>query len=87
MKLPTRPVASKLYIEDLKDEVQELYAGRIAETLMSTGAKVTTGASNDIERATDIIKSIVTSYGMSDEYGLLNLNKLKVGQEQRKTHL
>ena len=78
----TTPKETGLHsVEDLKDEVQELYAGRIAETLMSTGAKVTTGASNDIERATDIIKSIVTSYGMSDEYGLLNLNKLKVGQD------
>ena len=68
-------------IDDLKKEVQELYAGRIAETLMSSGAKITTGASNDIERATDIIKSIITSYGMSEEYGLLNLNKLKVNQD------
>lgn len=65
-------------IDDLRNEVKELYAGRIAETLMPSGARVTTGASNDIDRATEIIKAIVTSYGMSEEYGLLNLNKLKV---------
>ena len=68
-------------IEDLKNEVKELYAGRIAETLMPYGPKLTTGASNDIEKATSIIKSIVTSYGMSEEYGMLNLNMLKVNQD------
>lgn len=68
-------------IDDLKDEVKELYAGRIAETLMPSGGKLTTGASNDIEKATSIIKSIVTSYGMSEEYGMLNLDMLKVNQD------
>lgn len=68
-------------VEDLKDEVKELYAGRIAETLMPFGSKITTGAANDIEKATNIIKSIITSYGMSEEYGLLNLNILKVNQD------
>ena len=40
--------------------------------------KVTTGASNDIERATDIIKQIVSNYGMTEKFGLLNLNQLNI---------
>lgn len=68
-------------ISDLKNEVMELYAGRIAELLCNGKSKITTGASNDIERATHIIKSIVTSFGMSEEYGLLNLNHLNVSQD------
>ena len=68
-------------ITDLKNEVRELYAGRIAELLHSGESEITTGASNDIERATHIIKSIVTSFGMSKEFGLLNLNHLRVSQD------
>ena len=61
---------------DLENEVMELYGGRIAE-LLFTGdrARVTTGASNDIERATQVIHELVVEYGMSDEFGLLNLEK------------
>ena len=68
-------------VTDLKDEVKELYAGRIAELLFNGESKITTGASNDIERATHIIKAIVTSFGMSKEFGLLNLNHLNVSQD------
>ena len=78
----TTPKETGLHsLDDLRNEVKELYAGRVAEMLMSDGTKITTGASNDIEKATHIIKSIVTSFGMSEEYGLLNLNHLKVGQD------
>ena len=77
----TTPKETGLHsLDDLRNEVKELYAGRVAEALMSDGKKITTGASNDIEKATHIIKSIVTSFGMSEEYGLLNLNQLKVSQ-------
>ena len=66
-------------VDDLKAEVSELYAGRVAELmLLKDKNKVTTGASNDIEKATNIIREIVASYGMSDEFGMLNLNQLRV---------
>ena len=39
---------------------------------------VTTGASNDIEKATGIIKKMITEYGMSKKFGLLNLEELDV---------
>ena len=68
-------------VSDLRDEVKELYAGRVAELLFNGKSKITTGASNDIERATHIIKAITTSFGMSEEFGLLNLNHLNVSQD------
>lgn len=68
-----------LSVEDLKNEIKELYGGRCAESIFYRDKnKVTTGASNDIDRATDIIKEIVTTYGMTDSFGLLNLSKLGV---------
>ena len=78
------PKKTGLYsVEDLKNEVMELYAGRVAEMfLLRDKTKVTTGASNDIERATAIIHQMVTHYGMTDEFGLLNLGKLKVNQDK-----
>lgn len=56
--------------EDLVDEVMELYAGRVGElALFGTEEKVTTGASNDFERASSIIEKIVEKWGMSNEFG------------------
>lgn len=56
--------------EDLVDEVMELYAGRVGElALFGTEDKVTTGASNDFERASDIVEKIVEKWGMSKEFG------------------
>lgn len=60
--------------EELLNEVTLAYGGRIAEELL-TGSKdlVTTGASNDIKNATKTLKAIVERYGMSDDYGMLDL--------------
>lgn len=69
-------------VKDLKNEVLELYGGRCAELkLFNDPEKITTGASNDIDRATDIIKSIVTKYAMTNDYGLLNVEKLGLKQD------
>ena len=69
-------------VTDLKNNVQELYAGRVAELmLLNDKTAITTGASNDIQKATDIIKEIVTSFGMSEDFGMLNLNQLNVSQD------
>ena len=53
----------------------ELYAGRIGELMYyeEDRSKITTGASNDIERATSILYDYVTKYGMSEEFGMVNL--------------
>jgi len=50
------------------DELVALLAGRAAEEL--TFKEITTGASNDLERATEIARKMVTAYGMSDKLGL-----------------
>lgn len=67
-----------------------LYGGRIAEELIFGADAVTTGASNDIERATDIARNMVTRWGLSDELGPLAYGEEKgevflghsVGQRQ-----
>jgi cell division protease FtsH len=46
-----------------------LYGGRVAEELIFGVDKVTTGASNDIERATKMARNMVTKWGLSDELG------------------
>ncbi|RJE75821.1 ATP-dependent zinc metalloprotease FtsH [Pseudoalteromonas citrea] len=55
--------------EHLESMLSSLYGGRIAEALIYGDDKVTTGASNDIERATDIAKKMVTQWGLSNKLG------------------
>lgn len=52
-----------------------LLAGRAAEEIVFD--TVTTGASNDIERATSIARAMVTQYGMSDKFGLMGLESVQ----------
>ncbi len=56
-------------------EVDVLLGGRAAEEVFI--GEISTGAGNDLERATDIIKSMVQTYGMSDIAGLMVLEKSK----------
>jgi cell division protease FtsH len=46
-----------------------LYGGRVAEEIIFGPGKVTTGASNDIQRATEMARNMVTKWGLSDELG------------------
>jgi len=55
------------------NEIVSLLGGRVAEEIEI--GDVTTGASNDIERATDLARSMVTKYGMSDRVGLVKLGE------------
>ncbi len=55
----------------LESQISSLFGGRIAEELIFGAEKVTTGASNDIERATDIARSMVTKWGLSQRLGPL----------------
>lgn len=52
-------------LERLESQISSMYGGRIAEALIFGAEKVTTGASNDIERATDIARSMVKKWGLS----------------------
>jgi cell division protease FtsH len=53
----------------IESQLCSLYGGRVAEELIFGEDKVTTGASNDIERATKIARNMVTKWGLSDELG------------------
>jgi cell division protease FtsH len=55
----------------LNSQICALFGGRIAEELTLGVDGVTTGASNDIERATDIARNMVTKWGLSDKLGPL----------------
>ncbi len=55
----------------LNSQISSLFGGRIAEELIFGADYVTTGASNDIERATDIARNMVTRWGLSDKLGPL----------------
>ena len=56
---------------ELRDKVVSLLGGRAAEEIMFDS--VTTGASNDIEKATELVRDMITRYGMSKKFGLMNL--------------
>ena len=55
--------------DELLDRLQVLLAGRAAEELIF--ADISTGAQNDLQRASDIVRSMVMDYGMSERLGLL----------------
>ncbi len=55
----------------LESQISSLFGGRIAEELTFGKDNVTTGASNDIERATDIARNMVTKWGLSERLGPL----------------
>ncbi|MFC0171867.1 ATP-dependent zinc metalloprotease FtsH [Vibrio comitans] len=55
----------------LESMISSLYGGRLAEELIYGKERVSTGASNDIERATDIARKMVTQWGFSEKLGPL----------------
>jgi len=55
--------------QHLESNISSLYGGRVAEDLIYGSDKVSTGASNDIERATNIARKMVTQWGLSDKMG------------------
>jgi cell division protease FtsH len=61
--------------EELLDRLCVLLGGRVAEEIIFED--VSTGAQNDLQRATDIARSMVTEYGMSEKLGLVTYTKEK----------
>lgn len=74
MFLPERDKYSMSRAE-LSAQLASLFGGRIAEELVFGPEKVTTGASDDIRRATDIARRMVTEYGFSEKLGPLRYNE------------
>jgi cell division protease FtsH len=69
--------------KELEQEVMSLYGGRVAERIYfdNDNDKITTGASNDIERANDILNEYITKFGMIDKFGLVTLSDGMVSKE------
>ncbi|ABR35176.1 ATP-dependent zinc metalloprotease FtsH [Clostridium beijerinckii] len=61
--------------DELLEQIVVLLAGRAAEDLVFN--EITTGASNDIERATSIARQMVTMYGMSEKFGMIGLESIQ----------
>jgi cell division protease FtsH len=78
----TLPTEDKFLMtrKELVDELAMLLGGRVAEELVF--GDITTGAQNDLDRATKIARQMVTEYGMSDKLGPLTL-----GQKQGEVFL
>jgi len=55
--------------ERLESQISSLFGGRIAEELIFGKDKVTTGASNDIQRSTELAHNMVTQWGLSEKLG------------------
>ncbi len=72
MQLPTvdKYLTTK---NELLDKIAGLLGGRVAEELVF--GEISTGASNDLERATEIVRAMVCEYGMSDQIGPLTVGK------------
>ena len=68
-----RPTEDKNFMSktEMEENIVSLLGGRVAESLILND--VSTGASNDIERATKIARSMVTKYGMSEKLGTIML--------------
>jgi cell division protease FtsH len=59
----------------LESSISSLFGGRIAEEMILGSSGVTTGASNDIERATEIARNMVTKWGLSERLGPLTYSE------------
>ena len=71
--------------KELEAMVVGLLAGRAAEELVFDN--VTTGAANDIERATKLVRAMITQYGMSDKFGLMGLAEQESQYLEGRTYL
>lgn len=59
----------------LESQISSLFGGRIAEDMILGSGGVTTGASNDIERATELARNMVTKWGLSERLGPLTYSE------------
>jgi cell division protease FtsH len=61
--------------QKLESQISSLFGGRIAEDMILGSGGVTTGASNDIERATELARNMVTKWGLSERMGPLTYSE------------
>ena len=83
------PTEDKSYTTktDMLDNIVTLLGGRVAEAIVL--GDISTGASNDIQRATEIARGMITKYGMSDELGPISFtsghNEVFLGRDYGQT--
>ncbi len=75
MQMPEEEEHYLMSKDEILDQITVLLAGRAAEEIVFNTQ--TTGASNDIERATDLARSMITQYGMSEKFGLAALESIQ----------
>ena len=61
--------------DEIINKIATLTAGRVAEEIVF--GSITTGASNDIEQATELARAMITRYGMSDEFGMVAMETVE----------
>lgn len=62
--------------KEMINNIKIALAGRIVEEIVFGADNVTTGASNDIQKATEILVAMIKQFGMSDEFGMINYDVL-----------
>lgn len=67
----------------IKASIQVLLAGRAAEELVFGAEEVTTGASNDIQKASSLVSDYINKFGMDSEMGLFSMEVLDEGYDSR----
>ncbi len=75
MQMPEEEEKYLMSYDEIIDQITVFLAGRAAEELVF-GIK-TTGAANDIERATSLARNMITQYGMSDKFGMAGLESMQ----------
>ena len=69
--------------KQLKANIQVLLAGRVAEELIFGESEITTGASNDIQKASSLILDYINKFGMDSELGLFSIEVLGDNQDSQ----
>ncbi len=75
MQMPEEEEHYLMSKDEILDQVTVFLAGRAAEEIVFDTK--TTGASNDIERATELVRNMITQYGMSDKFGMAGLESIQ----------
>lgn len=79
LNIPKKMGLLKRY--EILNNIKVLYAGRIGEFLLKDDEdEITTGASNDIKQATDLLIKYFNDYGMSEKYGMVKVSMIKDGR-------
>ncbi|MCD8390269.1 MAG: ATP-dependent zinc metalloprotease FtsH, partial [Firmicutes bacterium] len=75
MQMPEEEEHYLMLKDEILDQITVLLAGRAAEEVVFS--TMSTGASNDIERATSLARAMITQYGMSERFGMVGLESIE----------